>query len=86
MTPEEILSKKNWSSEYPNYMSESEILSAMDEYVLPYKEIADLISRIFYYGGFKAETINERILERKLTEVGLWPTSQNEIINRQSIQ
>lgn len=32
MTKEAILSKKNWSSEYPNYMAESEILDAMDIY------------------------------------------------------
>ena len=29
---EAILAKKNWSSEYPNYMAESEIHTAMDEY------------------------------------------------------
>jgi hypothetical protein len=29
---EEILSKKNWSSEYPNFMAECEIEDAMDEY------------------------------------------------------
>lgn len=31
-TPEEILSKKNWSTEYPNYMAEHEILEAMNVY------------------------------------------------------
>lgn len=31
-TKEEILETKNWNSEYPNYMAESEILDAMDEY------------------------------------------------------
>lgn len=32
MTAEEILSKKNWSMEYPNFMQESEILDAMDHF------------------------------------------------------
>lgn len=32
MTKEEILTTKNWSSEYPNYMAESQIHEAMDEY------------------------------------------------------
>lgn len=31
-TKEEILAKKNWSTEYPNYMAENEIHDAMDEY------------------------------------------------------
>lgn len=30
---EEILATKNWSREYPNYMAESEIHDAMDEYM-----------------------------------------------------
>lgn len=32
MTKEEILATKDWNSEYPNFMAESEILEAMDEY------------------------------------------------------
>jgi hypothetical protein len=32
MTKEMILATKNWSTEYPNFMAESEILDAMDEY------------------------------------------------------
>jgi hypothetical protein len=31
-TKEEILATKNWSSEYPNFMAESEIQDAMDEF------------------------------------------------------
>jgi len=59
--------------------------SAMDEWAEPYIEIADLISRIFYHGQFKAETRYERLLEQKLTEVGLWPTTEDEIIKRKSL-
>lgn len=58
------------------------IEGAMYEYAKPYKEIADLISRIFYYGNFKAETYNERMLQLKLTQVGLWPTTEDEILKR----
>ena len=36
-TKEEILETKNWSMEYPNFMQESEIHDAMDEYA---KEVA----------------------------------------------
>lgn len=47
-----------------------------------YKQIADLITRIFYYGDFKAETYNEKLLEKLLTEVNLWPTNKQTIIKR----
>lgn len=49
-----------------------------------YKQIATLISSIFYYGNFKAETPNERELERLLREVNLWPTTEELIIQRSS--
>lgn len=32
MSKEDILAKKNWNSEYPNYMAENQIHEAMDEY------------------------------------------------------
>lgn len=50
-----------------------------------YRLMADLISRIFFYGDFKAETNNERKLEKLLIEVGLWPTTEQEIIERPEI-
>ncbi len=34
ISKEEILAKKNWSSEYPNFMCESEIHDAMDEFAM----------------------------------------------------
>lgn len=95
MTKEEILSKKPQYSrlsfglaggdenEYTTIRGAQE---AMDEYAKPYKEIADLISRIFYYGNFKAETTNERILEQRLRQVGLWPTSEHMILQRPEIK
>jgi len=46
------------------------------------EKIADIISRIYYYGKFKAETVNERMLEDLLTQVGYWPTNENEILKR----
>ena len=32
MTKEQVLSTKNWNSEYPNYMAENQILDSMDEW------------------------------------------------------
>lgn len=50
-----------------------------------YKQIADLITRIFYYGNFKAETPNEKLLEKLLIEVNLWPTNEEIILKRPEI-
>ncbi len=47
-----------------------------------YKKIALLISSIFHYGNFKAETPNERELQKLLEEVNLWPTNEKLIISR----
>lgn len=60
----------------------NEVKKAMDLYAEPYKKIAELISAIFFYGNFKAETPAEADLEKRLNEVGLWPTTEDEIINR----
>lgn len=77
----EILSKHE-DDVYYQATGRSDILEAMEEYTKPYKSIADLISRIYYYGEFKAHTPNERRLEQLLTDVGLWPTTEDEIIKR----
>ena len=45
-----------------------------------YKQIALLITSIFYYGNFKAETYNEKLLEKLLIEVNLWPTNEQKIL------
>ena len=46
------------------------------------KQIADLVTRIFHYGDFKAETYNEKLLEQLLREVNLWPTNEAQILKR----
>lgn len=48
----------------------------------PYKKIAEQISEIFFYGNFKVETPAEAELEKRLIEVGLWPTTEDKIIER----
>lgn len=42
----------------------------------------DLISRIYYYGNFRAETANERALEKILNELQLFPTTEDDILKR----
>ena len=54
----------------------------MDE---KYKEIALLVSSIFYYGNFKVETPAEAQLEKLLREVNLWPTNEEMIIARSKL-
>jgi len=44
--------------------------------------VADLISRIYYYGNFKIETPNERTLAGLLNELGLFPTTEDKILMR----
>lgn len=50
-----------------------------------YKQIADLVTRIFHYGNFKAETYNERLLEQLLKDVNLWPTNEQQILLRDEL-
>lgn len=47
----------------------------MDKWKLE-KRALDLVCAIFYYGSFKAETPNEKELEKILIELGRWPTSE----------
>lgn len=42
----------------------------------------DLISRVYYWGNFKAETINEKHLEIVLNELQLYPTTEEDISKR----
>jgi hypothetical protein len=50
MTKEEILNKYNWSSEYPNYMAEHEILEAMHEYAAQQSiAFADHLKKNYYF-------------------------------------
>lgn len=60
----------------------NEVKKAMALYAEPYKKIAELISQIFFYGNFKVETAAEAELEKRLMEVGLWPTTEDAIIER----
>lgn len=68
---------------------EGAIDSAMELYakeqLKPYRKIAELISSIFFYGNFKVETPAEKELEEALKGVGLWPTTEDEIISRQTL-
>lgn len=44
------------------------------------KRAIDLICSIFHHGNFKAETTNEKELEKVLGDLGLWPTNEGSII------
>ena len=47
-----------------------------------YKAALEILSSIYFYGNFKPETYNESLLEQMLTQFGLWPTTEDEIIKR----
>lgn len=42
----------------------------------------DILSRIWFHGGFKIETANERTLAGILDELGLFPTTEEKILMR----
>lgn len=44
-------------------------------------QIAHLIGSIFFYGDFKAETHNERQLQKLLEETGYFYTSEDQVLN-----
>lgn len=48
----------------------------------PYKKIAENVSAIFHYGKFQVETPAEADLEKQLIYVGLWPTTEDDILKR----
>jgi hypothetical protein len=50
-----------------------------------FKEIASLIGSIFFYGDFKAETYNERELEKLLRKHGYFFESEEELLNKISV-
>ncbi len=42
----------------------------------------DIMSRIMFYGDWKAETYSERTLEGLMKDLGYWPTTEEEILKR----
>lgn len=67
--------------EYKNQFSQLPA-SVTEQEVEKLRMVADLISRIYHYGNFKAETHNERKLEKLLNELGLYPTTEDKILSR----
>lgn len=47
--------------------------------------IADITSRIFYYGNFKIETPSEKTLAGLLNDRGLFPTTEDHILKRKNL-
>lgn len=92
-TAEQILSKYEDNYEYHFHKVDREwLIKAMEEYAAQFKSdlervekleaIADILSRIFHYGNFKAETLSERTISGLLNDLGLFPCSEDEIIKR----
>lgn len=45
------------------------------------RDIARLVGRIYFYGGFKAETVNERELERRLRKAGCFYENEQQVLD-----
>ena len=46
------------------------------------REALEILSSIWFYGDFKAETYNESKLQTIMEQINLWPTTEDEIIQR----
>lgn len=53
------------------------------EYILD--NIAKIMARIMYYGDWKAETVNERVLEMLMNKLGYYPICEDDIITKLNI-
>lgn len=54
----------------------------MSEELAKANELRRLLAATWFYGGWVAETYNEREMERNMREAGFWPTTEDEIIAR----
>lgn len=45
------------------------------------KDALRVVGRIYFYGGFKAETVNERELEQRLRKLGCFYESEEQLLN-----
>jgi len=46
------------------------------------RAICEILASIWFYGQWVAETANEREIEARMRRVGLWPTTEQEIVER----
>jgi hypothetical protein len=46
------------------------------------RQMYALLASAWFYGGWRAETHNERLMQKLMEEAGYWPTSESEIVAR----
>jgi hypothetical protein len=56
------------------------IKTLTDAEVLAQKRVCELVSCIYFYGGFKAETHNERELHKLLSKLGYVYKNEDELM------
>jgi hypothetical protein len=53
-----------------------------DEIQCDYRRVCELIGAIYYYGNFRAETVNERELEALLRKLGYFFDSEDKLMEK----
>lgn len=66
-----------------NSLFDSDKLNAVIERHRKRNAVADLVSRMFFYGDMKIETANERTICGLLNDLGLFPTTEDHICKRE---
>jgi len=49
------------------------------------KQMYELLASAWFYGNWKAETHNERLMQKLMEDAGYWPTSEDEIVARAAL-
>lgn len=57
-------------------------LAALSRAAVKFEVLAELLSGAWFYGDWKAETINEREQEAIMRDLGYWPTTEDEVVAR----
>lgn len=65
----------------PCYFDAERIAKQIDK-IKMLEAIADILSRIYFYGDFKIETLNEKIIAGMLKDLGLFPCKESDIFKR----
>lgn len=70
-----------YADKQPCYFDAERIAKQIDRLKM-LEAIADVLSRIYFYGNFKIETLNEKIIAGMLNDLGLFPCKESDIFRR----
>lgn len=69
-----------------DYTSEAAVvLEKLEAENAKLKKMYALLASAWFYGGWEAETHNERLMQKLMQEAGYWPTTEEEIVARAAL-